>query len=253
MALSALTATWAARHTARVGLDHPDRMTAVIAALLMQDAGELLADRYRKRSDPGTGSRRSDPNHPAVAAAILGQFPECSSRIPILVGGHHERLDGTGFPQRLAGRKLSPELRWITLLVRLGELILDPLTDEMTTGGQGCDRAQVAGVRLWREVRRGAFEERQARLLLDGLRPGLADQIEELFPRFQKRIVDPRHLVPAPAGTWSREAAVGMAGRGEFMEAAHEIAAPAYLRRRRVIDPRAAKGAAPHRSGSPSG
>ena len=42
-------------------------------------------------------------------------FPSISGHVPEIAGGHHERLDGTGYPKRLRGEELSLQARMMAI------------------------------------------------------------------------------------------------------------------------------------------
>jgi HD-GYP domain-containing protein (c-di-GMP phosphodiesterase class II) len=48
--------------------------------------------------------------HPSDGAALLGHIGGFGEEVP-LVRGHHERLDGSGYPDGLRGDELSLEVR----------------------------------------------------------------------------------------------------------------------------------------------
>ena len=48
--------------------------------------------------------------HPGDGAALLGHIGGFAEELP-LVRGHHERLDGSGYPDGLRGNELSLEVR----------------------------------------------------------------------------------------------------------------------------------------------
>ena len=52
--------------------------------------------------------------HPALTQQILGRIP-AFREMSIIAGAHHEKLDGTGYPNRLTASALSPEARIIAV------------------------------------------------------------------------------------------------------------------------------------------
>lgn len=200
----------------------------IMAAALVQDIGTWHQPyRYRHQKVLREGRQRPEPNHPATGAAIVNGLVDASVTLGLLVGGHHERIDGTGFPQRLAGHRLSREQQTLGLLTRLTELLTDPLTGQLAIDHEE-PLELAAGLRLWREVRRGSFTEPLTRTALDQLRSGLTDEIDALYPTRVRRLVDVAHQVPAPHGTDTKS--------GVETEAATEsppINPPAFLRRQR--------------------
>jgi len=211
------------------------RLTAAVLPRMELDAGagtwlqvaSLVRDigQWRTINRPSLGRHRSDPNHPAAGAALLNGLEECSVALGLMVGAHHERIDGSGFPQRLSGRRLSREQQFLGLVVRLTEWLLDPITGTLAQEHQE-SLALAAGLRLWRDVRRGAFDEGLSRTVLDGLVPRLADEIELLYPARVQRIVDRGHEVPAPRGPLPAKTAPAA-------DEASPVGPPAFLRHSR--------------------
>jgi HD-GYP domain-containing protein (c-di-GMP phosphodiesterase class II) len=78
---------------------------------LLHDTGYLRLPRnlYRRSRELGGHERSLMQQHPQLAAAVLAQgsedaVPEAVRRI---IAQHHERLDGSGFPQGLSGDALA--------------------------------------------------------------------------------------------------------------------------------------------------
>jgi hypothetical protein len=189
-------------------------------------------DGLLRQRDLAMLARRAHPLHPAAGAALLNGLRDGSVALGLLVGAHHERLDGTGFPQRLSGRRLPRAPQVLGLVVRLTEYLLDPLTSQLATEHHE-PLLLTAGLRLWREVRRGAFDAGLARALLDPLHPGLADTVDVEYATRVTRFVDPPHDLAGPRGrTSSPEAGEAGAGHAAF-------GPPAFLRH-----PRSGRGVA---------
>ncbi len=210
-------------------------ISLVTAAALVQDIGawhQSVSPAASAGRPALAGRRRADPNHPAAGAALLAGLVDVPARLCLLVGEHHERVDGTGFPRRLAGTKVIREVRWLGLIVRFVELLTDPLTSELALD-HGDPLFETAALRLWRDVRRGAFEETLAQRLMDALRAGLSADIATRYAGRQRRLVDSRHVVPAPRGRRSEEAAGIEALRTDAAPAESAVGAPAFFRRQR--------------------
>lgn len=192
---------------------------------------ELLLRRTLATTSRG-GRRRADPNHPAMGAALLDGLRDGSSTLSSWVATHHERIDGAGFPRRLKQDRLSREAQWIGLVARFVELIIDPLSGDLSVE-QGASLTLETALRLWREVRRGAFEERLTLALFDGLELGLGDRVREHFGSRQRRAVDVRHAVPAPAGWTADDAGPREGLRADPAAADAALGPPVFFRRRR--------------------
>lgn len=69
--------------------------------------GNLNDEEYRKIKD-----------HAAMSIKMLGQIPFTRklSRVPEIAGGHHEKLDGSGYPQGLVSDQISLQARILALV-----------------------------------------------------------------------------------------------------------------------------------------
>lgn len=119
------------------------------------DEREPMADRHSAadRAHPEIGVR--------TLAAALGEAPRWSP----LVAGHHQRLDGSGYPARPAGRALLPSVQVAGLS--------DALTALITSGGPGRPPAAEEAARLLARAARGRFDGDLTAALLRSLRDGL--------------------------------------------------------------------------------
>ena len=225
-------------------LDLPD-VKIVTAAALLQDLGtwqEVMPRADGGLAGRGTlqeGRRRADPNHPGIGAAILDGLNDTPALLGLLIGSHHERWDGTGFPQRLTKGRLLREARWLGLVVRFVEWITDPLSQELAVEHRQ-ELVLVAGVRLWREVRRGAFSEALATGLLNAIQPGLATSVMAQVNDGQRRMVDPRHTLPEPQHRRHDTTETDSGRRTDLPSDSGAVEAPAFFRRLRDGQRRAA-------------
>lgn len=245
-AQSLFTGWLLARSTARGEFSSDMRHRLVMAALAQDFGGWTDPVRQATSNDPRIGMPRLPPYHPSTGAAMLSGLSDTPAEVSLLVGAHHERCDGSGFPQRLSGARFTPSAQRLAWTVRLAELLLDPLTSELAINvNESVDT--LAGVRLWREVTRGAFDPQVGRDWLQSIRPGLADEVITLFPQLQRRFVDPPHRqVPMPH-------AGGMGPRRlDGTSASEAVAAPQFLRRGGRIASRSGPIAAATREDRPS-
>ena len=106
---------WCRRLARRLNLSE-ERCQFVARAGLLHDVGKartpqeiLLAPRGLTREEFATIQE-----HPTVGAAMVMEFDRLRPFAPV-VGAHHERLDGNGYPSRLAARDISLEVRIVTV------------------------------------------------------------------------------------------------------------------------------------------
>jgi HD-GYP domain-containing protein (c-di-GMP phosphodiesterase class II) len=87
----------------RMGLDHMELLELELAALL-HDVGKLRVPReLLRRAGPLSGSEeRLMRNHAAWGAELVSGVPGLQA-VALIVRHHHERVDGSGYPSRLAG------------------------------------------------------------------------------------------------------------------------------------------------------
>lgn len=129
--------------------------TGPIAAALLADVGLLVTALTMRgmpfRKDPrGAAAFR---RHPDISAAVISGISGASPEWALLAGQHHERLDGSGFPEGCSGRQLSSATRGFTAALRWSELLLQSSTAVTAT-----EALAVSAEALWRETQRGAFD-----------------------------------------------------------------------------------------------
>lgn len=93
----------------------PDRRRWLVRAALLHDMGKLgvsneILDKAGKLDATEWDAVRG---HPAAGAAILSRMGAFASLAQIALE-HHERLDGTGYPQRLSGESIGLDTRIVT-------------------------------------------------------------------------------------------------------------------------------------------
>lgn len=190
----------------------------MVTAALVQDLGFRL--------DSNSAITECDdfqPYHPATGAALLSGLNGLSAEVALLVGSHHERADGSGYPQRRSGLRSSRREQQLSIAVRFAELLLDSATATAAIAtGESLD--VLAGVRLWHETQRGAFHEALVRDAVESLRNGLATAIETAFPQHYRQFLEPL----ARPGVSPRET------RQDLAESA--VKGPRFLQRRQSRD-----------------
>ena len=90
----------------------PEQLRILRYAGLLHDIGKLaVEDRILRKAGPLTPEEREAiKQHPVVGAAILGSAGSFAALVPA-VRHHHERFDGTGYPDGLAGEAIPVEAR----------------------------------------------------------------------------------------------------------------------------------------------
>ncbi|TME62001.1 MAG: HD domain-containing protein [Chloroflexi bacterium] len=99
--------------TIRLGALLKDVGNAKLPASLLAKHGELTAD-----------ERAMLERHPLLGEEILAGFKRLSGLLPI-VRHHHERLDGTGYPDGLRSEQIPLEVRIVTVADRFEALLTD--------------------------------------------------------------------------------------------------------------------------------
>jgi PAS domain S-box-containing protein len=108
-----------------IGLD-PDRALLLRAAAPMHDVGKIgiSAELLRKPGPLSAGERREMERHTLVGHEIFAQFESDLSRTAASIAlTHHERFDGSGYPQGLAGEEIPLEGR-ITAVADVFDAVL---------------------------------------------------------------------------------------------------------------------------------
>jgi response regulator RpfG family c-di-GMP phosphodiesterase len=108
-----------------LGLDQSARMTIRLGALL-RDVGNarLPASLLAKSGELTSEERATLERHPLLGEEILAGFKRLSGLLPI-VRHHHERLDGTGYPDGLRAEQIPLEVRIVSVADRFEALLAD--------------------------------------------------------------------------------------------------------------------------------
>jgi hypothetical protein len=91
----------------------PWRLRDLAVGGLLHDIGKLaLPDAILKKPGPLTDAEYADvQTHPAAGSALLARLGGFSPEVRAIVRGHHERLDGCGYPDGLAGADVALDVR----------------------------------------------------------------------------------------------------------------------------------------------
>ena len=90
---------------------------------LLHDIGKIeLPDRVRWRADHFTSAETQFYQDHVAQGLNLGRKMELSSGTLLVLAQHHELMDGSGFPRKLTGDKLSPLARVVALVNRYEDL-----------------------------------------------------------------------------------------------------------------------------------
>ncbi|MCP9450914.1 MAG: DUF3391 domain-containing protein [Nitrospira sp.] len=90
------------------GLDH-DAQTLLGTGALLHDAGYLRLPRnlVRTRHECTGQERALLEQHPRLGLAVLAECDDVHDEVKRIVAEHHERMDGSGFPERRGGQDIS--------------------------------------------------------------------------------------------------------------------------------------------------
>jgi response regulator RpfG family c-di-GMP phosphodiesterase len=108
-----------------LGLDDSTRMTIRLGALL-RDVGNarVPAAILAKSGELSAEERATLERHPILGEEILAGFKRLSGLLPI-VRHHHERLDGSGYPDGLRAEQIPLEVRIVSVADRFEALLAD--------------------------------------------------------------------------------------------------------------------------------
>ena len=98
-----------------IGID-PERLSALKTAALLHEIGKIGVPDHLllKQQHLNDGERKEIQKHPILAASILKHIPSLSNLLPHIVH-HHERFDGTGYPDGIRGEDISLESRILAI------------------------------------------------------------------------------------------------------------------------------------------
>ena len=116
-----------AKHWAEFNLDlERGDLSRILQASLLHDVGKLLiSDRILVKPSSLTPQEyRAIQNHAEFGKNILSRY-EHFAEVAEIVGQHHERWDGLGYPAGLAGEQIHPLARAISVLDAFSAMVMD--------------------------------------------------------------------------------------------------------------------------------
>ena len=110
----------------KLGLDEKDQSSVALAGLL-HDIGELYIEpKYlqpEKRLLPHEW--RHVVVHPRIGQMLIQELEDFPTAVAQAVAEHHERLDGAGYPSRLAGKGISVAGQIVSVAEMISELLME--------------------------------------------------------------------------------------------------------------------------------
>ena len=96
----------------------PDELEAFGMGMLMMDLGMLqIPEALQKKDGPFSFDEWSlIKRHPAIGLEMIEGIPGIPELAREVIFGHHERLDGSGYPQGLGGSEISLPLRIVAVV-----------------------------------------------------------------------------------------------------------------------------------------
>lgn len=104
-------------HLVRAAGASAEEMAAAAAAGLLHDLGMLHIDPQLLQAGHRLSGAERRPLyvHPVTSAMLADRFEVYPERVTRAIAEHHEQLDGSGYPQGLAGHAISPLGRVLSL------------------------------------------------------------------------------------------------------------------------------------------
>jgi HD-GYP domain-containing protein (c-di-GMP phosphodiesterase class II) len=113
--LSALIAQWAGTVAQAMGLDDAARERCAAAGRFHDVGKSVIPDSILCKVGPLTGEdTEAIREHPAKGALLIAEVRELDG-VAEIVRAHHERFDGRGYPDRLAGEDIPIEARIVAV------------------------------------------------------------------------------------------------------------------------------------------
>jgi diguanylate cyclase (GGDEF)-like protein/putative nucleotidyltransferase with HDIG domain len=162
--------TYAVALAEAVGLS-PEDVSRVSTAALLHDIGKIgIPDRVlNKRSKLNKEDWEAIRSHPKLGATIVGNVPNLAPCVSTILH-HHERWDGSGYPEGLKGEQISVEARILA--------IADAF--EAMSAARPY-RTALCNEKVLRELRRGAgsqFDPELVEIFIGIVEAGLPDKVK---------------------------------------------------------------------------
>jgi hypothetical protein len=115
VAAHALTVGQVAARVAPLDYEWAARPFVPVVAALLMDVGMLSMPPgvFAKAGPLDAEERRTLESHPRIGADIVRRLVPDSGPLAEVIAGHHERLDGTGYPDGIPGDDLQPLARFL--------------------------------------------------------------------------------------------------------------------------------------------
>lgn len=132
-----------------MGLSDDDRTSLYVAALL-RDIGQIaIPDHVLEKTDKLSEQEMEEvEKHPVLGHAIVQKSPYMSAMLPAVLY-HHERFDGTGYPEGLAGTQIPMSARIISAVDAYQSMLaLRPYRDRLSVQSAQMELSRLAGTQF---------------------------------------------------------------------------------------------------------
>lgn len=136
-----------------VGLSDEDRTSLYVASLL-RDIGQIaIPDHVLEKCDKLSAQEMDQvEKHPVLGHAIVQKSPYMSAMLPAVLY-HHERFDGTGYPEGLAGTQIPLSARIIAAVDAYQSMMaLRPYRDRLTAENAQQELSRLSGTQFDPEI-----------------------------------------------------------------------------------------------------
>lgn len=148
-----------------MGLSEDERTSLYVASLL-RDIGQIaIPDHVLEKSDKLSPEEMElVERHPVLGHAIVQKSPYMSAMLPAVLH-HHERFDGTGYPDRLAGNQIPLSARIVAAVdAYQAMLAMRPYRDQLTMQQAQTELYQLSGTQFDPDVVSALLEVAQYQL-----------------------------------------------------------------------------------------